>query len=70
MSTGIPSKTAQVQKSANMSSSTNTDLSANDLGIESRVQTASGVQLSSQQKVLVGSVLDVFLPSLKNNHHI
>ena len=61
MSAGIPSSTAQVQKSAEMSTSASSN--GSDLGIESTdIKTATGVSLSSQQTVLVGSVLDVFLP--------
>jgi hypothetical protein len=61
MSAGIPSSTAQVQKSAEMSTSASSN--GSDLGIESTdIKTATGVSLSSQQRVLVGSVLDVFLP--------
>ena len=55
MSTGIPSQTAQTQKVAEMSTSS----TPSELGIESTVQIAPGVELSSRQKVLVGSVLDV-----------
>ena len=54
MSTGVPSQTAQAQKSAEMSTT-----SSSDLGIESTVNIATGVSLSSQQKLIVGSVLDV-----------
>ncbi|KAE9376412.1 hypothetical protein N431DRAFT_479682 [Stipitochalara longipes BDJ] len=63
MSTGVPSQTAQAQKSAEMSTSS----SPSDLGIESTVNTATGVSLSSQQKLIVGSVLDLFAgkPTLK-----
>jgi hypothetical protein len=57
MSTGVPSETAQIQKQSNMSTSSTP--SASDLGIESDIKTATGVSLSSQQKVIVGSVLDV-----------
>jgi hypothetical protein len=61
MSTGIPSSTAQVQKSAEMSTSASSNVS--DLGIEGTdIRTATGVSLSPQQRVLVGSVLDVLLP--------
>jgi hypothetical protein len=61
MSAGIPSSTAQVQKSAEMSTSASSN--GSDLGIESTdIKTATGVSLSSQQTVLVGSILDVFLP--------
>jgi len=64
MSAGIPSETSQVQKSAEMSTSS----SSSDLGIEStNIQTASGVSLNTQQKMIVGSVLDLFAgkPTLK-----
>jgi hypothetical protein len=61
MSTGTPSSTAQAQKSAEMSTSASS--SGSDLGIESTdIKTATGVSLSPQQRVLVGSVLDVLLP--------
>jgi len=61
--------------SRNMSSTgggippTTTSLSATELGIESMsdIQTAPGVELDTNQKVLVGSVLDLFAgkPTLK-----
>ncbi|CZR61913.1 uncharacterized protein PAC_11810 [Phialocephala subalpina] len=62
MTQGVPSETARLQNQANMSSSQSTEL-----GIESQVNTAAGLQLSSQQRVLVGSVLDLFAgkPTLK-----
>ncbi|KAH8757160.1 hypothetical protein F5882DRAFT_307297 [Hyaloscypha sp. PMI_1271] len=66
MSTGTPSSTAQVQKSAEMS--TSASLNGSDLGIESTdIKTATGVSLSPQQRALVGSVLDLFAgkPTLK-----
>ena len=64
MSTGVPSQTAQGQKSADMSTSANANGTASELGIESTdIQIAAGVQLSAQQKVLVGSVLDVLFQS-------
>ncbi|KAH8747901.1 hypothetical protein BGZ57DRAFT_970382 [Hyaloscypha finlandica] len=66
MSTGTPSSTAQVQKSAEMSTSASSN--GSDLGIESTdIKTATGVSLSPQQRVLVGSVLDLFAgkPTLK-----
>ncbi|TVY82658.1 hypothetical protein LSUE1_G004510 [Lachnellula suecica] len=65
MSSGVPSSTAQAQAAANASGG---GPSAADLDIQSTdVKTAAGVNLSSQQKVLVGSVLDLFKgqPSLK-----
>ncbi|TVY31980.1 hypothetical protein LSUB1_G008158 [Lachnellula subtilissima] len=63
MSTGVPSSTAAAQKNADTNAP-----SASELGIENtNVQTAAGVDLSAQQKLLVGSVLDLFAgrPSLK-----
>jgi hypothetical protein len=62
MSTGVPSTTAQTQKAAQMS--TNTSIpSESSLGIESTdIQTASGVELNQQQRIIVGSVLDVCIP--------
>lgn len=55
MSTGTPSATARAQKDADMKAS-----STNDLGIENTdIKTAAGVELSGNQKVLIGSVLDV-----------
>lgn len=59
MSTGIPSETAQVQKNAENQQAAGTPSSA-DLNIENtNIKTAVGVTLDEQQKVLVGSVLDV-----------
>jgi len=63
MSSGVPSQTAQAQKSSDTSGP-----SMSDLGIENQnIKTDAGVDLSSQQKVIVGSVLDLFAgrPSLK-----
>jgi hypothetical protein len=62
MSTGVPSTTAQTQKAAQMS--TNTSIPSESLlGIEStNIQTASGVELNAQQRIIVGSVLDVRTP--------
>jgi hypothetical protein len=57
ISKSFPSKTAQIQQQSNMSTSSTP--SASDLGIESDIKTATGISLSSQQKVIVGSVLDV-----------
>ena len=58
-SQGVPSQTAQIQKEVE-SKSNSASASFADLGIENTdIKTASGVELSSQQKVLVGSVLDV-----------
>jgi hypothetical protein len=55
MSTGNPSGTAQAQASADASAP-----SFSSIGIKrTDIQTAPGVNLSEQQKVLVGSVLDV-----------
>lgn len=62
MSTGTPSATAQAQKEAGMKAP-----STNDLGIENTdIKTATGVELSQYQKVIVGSVLDVYLHSFPN----
>ena len=56
MSVGVPSGSAQVQKMAGISTTSDPA----DLGIEStNINTTAGVQLSAQQKVIVGSVLDV-----------
>jgi hypothetical protein len=62
MSTGVPSTTAPGQKAAQMS--TNTSIpSESSLGIESTdIQTASGVELNPQQRIIIGSVLDVLTP--------
>lgn len=55
MSTSIPSETAQAQASADASAP-----SFSSIGIKrTNIETAPGVSLSEQQKVLVGSVLDV-----------
>jgi len=57
---GVPSETAQIQKQANMStSSTSLSAKAKELDIKSQVNVAQGVTLSDDQKVIVGSVLDV-----------
>jgi hypothetical protein len=62
MSTGVPSTTAQNQKTAQMSTSTSIP-SESSLGIEStNIQTAPGVELNPQQRIIVGSVLDVRTP--------
>ncbi|KAH8779781.1 hypothetical protein F5883DRAFT_626161 [Diaporthe sp. PMI_573] len=64
MSTGNPSGTAQAQASADASAP-----SFSSIGIKrTDIQTAPGVNLSEQQKVLVGSVLDLFEgnPTLKH----
>jgi hypothetical protein len=58
--TAAPSETAKVQKDAQNSTQSGSFAS---LGIENTdIKTASGVDLSEQQKVVVGSVLDVCLP--------
>lgn len=55
MSTGVPSSSAAAQQATHTSAP-----STSDLGIEStNISTAAGVNLSAQQNVLVGSVLDV-----------
>lgn len=55
MSTGAPSGTAQAQAAADASAP-----SFSSIGIKrTNIETAPGVNLSEQQKVLVGSVLDV-----------
>lgn len=60
MSTGTPSETAKAQASASANAP-----SFESIGIKNKdIVQKSGVSLSEQQKVLVGSVLDVtpFLP--------
>ncbi|PQE32213.1 proteophosphoglycan ppg4 protein [Rutstroemia sp. NJR-2017a WRK4] len=73
MSTGIPSQ-APVSTAAadsiteNHAGGSGTGVSASDLGIENtNISTAAGVNLSERQRVVVGSVLDLFAgrPSLK-----
>lgn len=55
---GTPSDTARLQKDQ-------TTQAPGDYGIENtNISTASGVNLDSQQKVLVGSVLDVTPPNM------
>lgn len=55
MSTSNPSETAQAQAKADASAP-----SFSSIGIKrTNIETAPGVNLSEQQKVLVGSVLDV-----------
>jgi hypothetical protein len=55
MSSGVPSQTAQAQKATDTNAP-----SMSELGIENQnIKTDSGVDLSAQQKVIVGSVLDV-----------
>jgi hypothetical protein len=64
MSTGIPSEIAHMQS---QSQQTAGGLS-NDLGIENtNIKTAPGIELSSEQKVIVGSVLDVTIPQNQHN---
>ena len=59
MSTGVPSSIAQTQKATEMNTSTSAP-STSSLGIESTdIQTAAGVELNTQQRVIIGSVLDV-----------
>lgn len=71
MSSGVPSETAKIQKEANMSTSSSTTGAAS-YDIQSTPKEAPGVELSSSQKVLVGSVLDVsaagFLWQLAHHH--
>ena len=56
MSTGNASETAKMQSQSQHTAGGPT----NDLGIENtNINAATGVELSSSQKVLVGSVLDV-----------
>jgi len=65
MASQTPSSTAQVQKDAQNSTRQGT---YEELGIENTdIKTAAGVDLSGDQKVIVGSVLDLFAgrPSLK-----
>lgn len=63
MSTNDPSETAKVQASADASAPT-----FSSIGIKrTNIETAPGVNLSEQQKVLVGSVLDVRYPSPWSN---
>ncbi|PQE22147.1 proteophosphoglycan ppg4 protein [Rutstroemia sp. NJR-2017a BBW] len=73
MSTGIPSQ-APVSTAAadsiteNRAGGSGTGVTASDLGIENtNISTAAGVNLSERQRVVVGSVLDLFAgrPSLK-----
>lgn len=66
MSTGQPSETARAQKES-LDTTAHTQ-NTQDLGIENtNINTAAGVSLSSEQKTLIGSVLDLFAgrPSLK-----
>ncbi len=61
MSTGIPSETAQMQSQGQQTAGGPT----NDLGIENtNFKTVPGVELSSDQKIIVGSVLDVRMPPI------
>ncbi|KAH8652727.1 hypothetical protein BGZ60DRAFT_182731 [Tricladium varicosporioides] len=63
MSSGVPSETAnaQVQSAPTLSDFQNFGIESSD------IKTASGVELSQHQKLVVGSVLDLFAgkPSLK-----
>lgn len=64
-SSSMPSETAQAQKQSEVGAGAEF---GSDLGIENtNISTATGVTLSQEQKVLVGSVLDLFAgrPSLK-----
>lgn len=55
MSSGVPSETAKIQDQANASSA-----SYASYGIKNtNINAATGVNLSDDQKVIVGSVLDV-----------
>lgn len=55
MASGVPSESAKIQQQANASSA-----SFASHGIRNtNINAASGVDLSDQQKVLVGSILDV-----------
>ncbi|KAI1343293.1 hypothetical protein F5Y15DRAFT_412088 [Xylariaceae sp. FL0016] len=64
MSTGTPSETAQAQANAQSSPASPESYHIKNTNINE----GSGVQLSSQQKLLVGSVLDLFEgnPTLKH----
>ncbi|KAK3336312.1 hypothetical protein B0T19DRAFT_409122 [Cercophora scortea] len=67
MTTGIPSTTAKAQQSAE-SKSTNGP-TFDSVGVKNtNINEAAGVKLSSHQRVLVGSVLDLFAgnPTLKH----
>lgn len=64
MSSGIPSETAKIQKEAENQQTAGVP-SFSELGIENtNISTATGVSLSDEQKVLVGSVLDACVSSL------
>lgn len=64
MSTGVPSASAAAQAQASSPSQDFTSLGIHN----SNVKAAAGVSLSSHQKLIVGSVLDLFegRPTLKN----
>jgi hypothetical protein len=55
MASGVPSETAKIQQQANASSASFASHNIKN----TNVNTAPGVDLSDQQKVLVGSILDV-----------
>jgi hypothetical protein len=58
---GVPSETAKMQEADTGSQQTGGIIpSSADLGIENtNITTAAGVRLSSEQKIIVGSILDV-----------
>jgi len=59
ISTGIPSETAHMQSQSQQTAGG----PSNDLGIENtNIRTTSGVELSSEQKVIIGSIPDVTTP--------
>ncbi|KUJ08098.1 uncharacterized protein LY89DRAFT_702140 [Mollisia scopiformis] len=60
MATGIPSQTAQLQKQANMSTDSASEAKIKELGIQSKFDVKEGVNLSGEQRVIVGSILDLF----------
>ncbi|ETS81684.1 hypothetical protein PFICI_06686 [Pestalotiopsis fici W106-1] len=64
MASGVPSESAKIQEQANASSATFASHNIRNTNIN----TAPGVDLSDQQKVLVGSILDLFEgnPTLKH----
>lgn len=66
MSSGQPSETAQVQARSNQMAASGSP-SEGDLNIQTTPNVGTGVQLSAQQKLVAGSVLDLFkgLPSLQ-----
>ncbi|KAH8648494.1 hypothetical protein BX600DRAFT_442783 [Xylariales sp. PMI_506] len=67
MSTGVPSASAQAQEQAD---ATSTSLQSHEIKNTS-INEAPGVKLSDQQKILVGSILDLFEgnPTLKHLSH-